>query len=497
MTRTMGKHNNSTTSRLLGSFSVNANTTLSGLLTIPERERTTLYLWDDNNIINHDEINATISGRLHNNRTVTLIQCRSGRPGVRYGTEYGTTSTVTVVPQLVVYGPETFLFRSRNIRHVTFRTDDMNILFNDRIAFSYDRAPSYDAPVTARYSGKSEIFHATTTIGNVYAHRRINSQSIFDMSDGVSISTTAYVVIEFPELIDLTECIRRLILLRNFFGIVVGRPQNVSEIRLRVAVDGADDRDYEVDSRLFQRFEKGTPDRTYLIWGRLLDASADDQGFSRVLTNWLLRDSDWGEARDRFHDCIAKGSTYDKDRLIAAANLFDLLPSSIFDQEPSVPEPILAAVQDFRSVVQRLRQDHDEQREILDGVSGALGRINIPTLKQRVRARAKCILDLLDTQFPDLERVINRAVDGRNRYVHGTPSRLMTGRDEANLIVFFTKSLEFIFGVADLVDAGWDVVGWYNRTAHGSHPFAEYAISYGRVIALFVQALECGRTDPS
>ena len=100
----MEKHHNSTTSRLLGNFSVNKNTRLSGLLTIPERERTTLYLWDDNNIINHDEINTTISGRLHNNRTVTLIQCRSERPGVRYGTEYGTTSTVTVVPRFVVYG---------------------------------------------------------------------------------------------------------------------------------------------------------------------------------------------------------------------------------------------------------------------------------------------------------------------------------------------------------------------------------------------------------
>ena len=49
----MVKHHSSTTSRLLSNFSVNENTMLSGLLTIPERERTTLYLWDDNNIINH------------------------------------------------------------------------------------------------------------------------------------------------------------------------------------------------------------------------------------------------------------------------------------------------------------------------------------------------------------------------------------------------------------------------------------------------------------
>ena len=492
----MGKHHNSTTSRLLGNFSVNKNTRLSGLLTIPERERTTLYLWDDNNIINHDEINTTISGRLHNNRTVTLIQCRSERPGVRYGTEYGTTSTVTVVPRFVVYGPDTFIVRNRNIRRVTFRTDDMNILFNDRIAFSYDRLPFYDASVTARYSGKSEIFHATTIIGNVLARRKVNSQPIFDMSDGVSISTTAYVVIEFPELIDLTQCIRRLFLLRDFFSIVVGRPQNVLETKMGVSVDGADDREYELDSRLFRRYEKGTPDRTDLIWGRLLDASSDDQGFSRILTNWLLRGSDWNEARDRFHDCIARGSTYDRDRLIAAANLFDLLPSSVFDEKPSVPQPILVAVQEFRAIVQRLRKSHGEQREMLDGVLGGLGRINRLTLKQKVRARARCILERLDTQFPELERVINKAVDGRNRYVHGTPSRLMESGNEANLVVFFTQSLEFIFGVADLVDAGWDVVGWYNRNPHGSHPFAEYAISYSRIVALFLQALESGRADP-
>ena len=55
----------------------------------------------------------------------------------------------------------------------------MNILFNDRIAFSYDRLPFYDASVTARYSGKSEIFHATTIIGNVLARRKVNSHPTF------------------------------------------------------------------------------------------------------------------------------------------------------------------------------------------------------------------------------------------------------------------------------------------------------------------------------
>lgn len=49
----MVKHHSSTTSRLLGKFSINENTRLRGLLTIPEWERTTLFLWDDDYIINH------------------------------------------------------------------------------------------------------------------------------------------------------------------------------------------------------------------------------------------------------------------------------------------------------------------------------------------------------------------------------------------------------------------------------------------------------------
>ena len=488
------KHHDSSTSRLLGNFFVNENTTLSGLLTVSEEEGTTLYLWDDDNIINHNEISTTISGRLHNNLTVTLIQCQSGRPGVRYGTRFGTTSTVTIIPQYVVYGPDTLVFRSRNIRRVTFRPDDMNVLFNDRIAFSYDCLPSYDAPVAAHYSGKSEIFHATTIIGSVSARRRIiHSYPIFDVSDGVSISTTVYAVIEFPELIDLAECIRRLFLLRIFFSIVVGRPQNVVEMKMQVSVDGGDDSEYEVDSRLFRMYKKDSPDRTDLILGRLLDASSDEQGFSRILTNWLSRGSDWGEARKRYHYCIARGSAYDEDRLIAAANLFDLLPSSVFQANPSVPEHILVAVQEFRAVLQGLRQDHGEQCEVLNGLLSALGRINRLTLKQKVRTRARCILERLDTQFPEFERVINKAVDGRNRYVHGTPIRLMVGGNEANLMVFFTKSLEFIFGVSDLIDAGWDVAGWYNRKLPGRHPFADYAFSYSRIIPRFLQSLNMDR----
>ena len=371
----------------------------------------------------------------------------------------------------------------------------MNVLFNDRIAFSYDRLPLYDAPVAAHYSGKSEILHATTIIGSVRARRKIHSHPIFDVSDGVSISTTVYVVIEFPELIDLTECIRRLFLLRTFFSIVVGCPQNVVEMKMQVSVDGGDDSEYEVDTRLFRRYKKDKPDHTYLIWGRLLDASSDEQGFSRILTNWLSRGFDWREARNRYHDCIARGSAYDEDRLIAAANLFDLLPSSAFQEKPSVPERILVAVQEFRAVVQGLRQDHGEQCEILNGLLSGLGRINQLTLKQKVRTRARCILERLDTQFPEFERVINKAVDGRNRYVHGTPSRLMAGGNEANLMVFFTESLEFIFGVADLIDAGWDVAEWYNRKLPGRHPFADYAGRYNRIIPLFLHALEDGPAD--
>src|SRR5207248_9678183 len=48
--------------------------------------------------------------------------------------------------------------------------------------------------------------------------------------------------------------------------------------------------------------------------------------FEAALADWVRRHRAWRFARHRYLDCLSKGDRYNADRLIAAANMFDVLP---------------------------------------------------------------------------------------------------------------------------------------------------------------------------
>src|SRR5690242_1889239 len=60
----------------------------------------------------------------------------------------------------------------------------------------------------------------------------------------------------------------------------------------------------------------------------LMDGVRDPRGFSNVLANWLQVHADRREARFRFFGCLAAQRYYTVDRLVAAANMFDILPAA-------------------------------------------------------------------------------------------------------------------------------------------------------------------------
>ena len=68
----------------------------------------------------------------------------------------------------------------------------------------------------------------------------------------------------------------------------------------------------------------------------------------------------------------------------------------------------------------------------------------------------------------------------RNFFVHGGQSRFDYRKHNAYLITFFTDTLEFVFAVSDLIDAGWDAQSWIVRPTVLAHPFARYRYDYAR-----------------
>jgi hypothetical protein len=205
----------------------------------------------------------------------------------------------------------------------------------------------------------------------------------------------------------------------------------------------------------------------------LMDAVRQPEEFSRVLANWLAREDSWRDARIRFFGLFAQQRRYELDRLIAAANMYDILPSSAGPPDIQLSDELQAAKQTGRKTFRALPQSPER-----DSVLGALGRIGKASLKQKVRHRAKPIVDAVGERFPELLMVTDEAVTCRNYYVHGGECRSFEYNRNFNAVVFFADTLEFVFAASDLMEAGWDVKTWAKTPTTMSHRFASFRINY-------------------
>jgi hypothetical protein len=101
-----------------------------------------------------------------------------------------------------------------------------------------------------------------------------------------------------------------------------------------------------------------------------------------------------------------------------------------------------------------------------------------------VQSRAKLITDIVGNRFPDLELVVNQAVDCRNYYVHGTGLKIDYSK-YLDQVYFLTDTLEFVFAASDLVQSGWDITAWAKKRSTLSHPFGKYWYNYARQLKEF------------
>ena len=85
-------------------------------------------------------------------------------------------------------------------------------------------------------------------------------------------------------------------------------------------------------------------------------------------------------------------------------------------------------------------------------------------------------MDAFGGRPAELPFVLDAAVDCRNHYVHGTPSRIDYSKD-SDVVVFLTNTLEFVFGASELVEAGWDIQRFAERGRTMTHPYGSYLVT--------------------
>ena len=324
-----------------------------------------------------------------------------------------------------------------------------------------------------------EIFSADTLIGRISASHSPRPIT-FGGPSGVGLKNTILLTIEFREPVIFEHSIRHMTTIGRFLEILVGRAQKYIAIGLSAASGKHPSVPLNVywnmQPKLKRRRGASKPHPSDV----LLEAVRQPDDFCRVLASWLDRDESWRAARARFSTCFAKQNSSNIDRLIAAANMFDILPACAVPSDiplsKELDEARLASRKAFRALPPSPERD---------SVLGALGRVGKANLKHRVRYRAANILKETADRFPELTTVIDEAVNCRNFYVHGTDASF-DYEAHFDAVTFFTDTLEFVFAASDLVEAGWDVKTWSNLGTTMSHRFARYRINY----ALQLQALK-------
>jgi hypothetical protein len=450
---------------------------------------TSLYLRDDEYFHPQSIPDGCVTGTLHDLTKVTLIQCltlEGPGSGSRDGERY---YYAKLFPHFVLEGRRHVGPNDRSIFEISLVLEDATALFYDFDAFGtvIDAVPHIERIATANkldrpipigpepriayFTGKRDIIEADTALGKVRA--RHNPGWSLGGPHGVRIDNIISVSLETEPPVAFNEAISRTLRLLRFLELVIGRPQNLRE--LVIHLDGGEHRDpLKVHwslrpSRHVDATERGRSPQPADL---LLDPIHRPEEFACVMRAWLEKDEERQDARQRFHTSFANQRRYSVERLVGAANTFDILPKSAAPKEVELSEELQDAKRRCRKIFDALPASYERS-----SVLNALGRMGKASLKHKTRYRARYIVDAVGERFPELGSVLDEAIDCRNHYVHGSASKIYYSRN-FDMVTFFTDTLEFVFAASELTEAGWNIRAFIETATSMSHPFGAYRISY-------------------
>lgn len=476
-------------SPLTGNFRIDHDRSIFGIISLCG-EKTSLYLRDECyfnvNVLLHNDLH----GSLHNLKEISLIDCIGPPEPGRSGGPNGLCYFSNIFPHYVLTGPVHLQSGEHRIVNTCFTIDDATSLFYDFDTFGtiFDahediqklissKSPEKNIeigenPIIGYYTGKEMIFYSHTLIGTVYAKH--SPSFSFGGPGGVKIHNEIFVNMDFDQPICLQECLNRTYTVCQFLEVLAGRPQRIHRWNIRLDGISGEDSVLEVYSTMQKDYLRGENDTNVQPLDVPLDGAKNPERFSKVLENWLERKDSWRDARGRYINCLKKGNLYDADRIIAAANMFDILPDSAVAANVTISNELADAIKQCRFIMKSLPYGAER-----DGALNVLGRIGKNNLKQKVRYRAQVLMRYICYFFPDLYIVTDAAVECRNYYVHGPSSKNTIDYSvHVETLAFLTDTLEFVFCASDLVEAGWDIRGYIAKPTTMSHPLGAYRVKY-------------------
>jgi ApeA N-terminal domain 1 len=436
---------------------------------------------------------SCIRGTAYTGECLTLVDCDS--PGWGHTTTVGapTRYHADVSPLFVAIGRSHIDPSQSCVSRIHFTATDLTTLFYDFDAFSrlIDAKPVIDVVLQERrqlrpvesgespqilyFTGKDNIAEVTTTMGKV----SVQHWPRYSMGGptGVYIKNRIVVSIEPDQPVTLDEAVDRMYGVACFFSMAAGRNQGIDHIYVTTTV--------QINNiaqvlAIHPTFRWSVTDKTKQRQPHPADVPLDPihhrAEFNAVLINWIGRHSSWRIARVRYLECIRKANKYSSERLVAAANMFDILPVDAVPIAAELPDDFAATRDACAAMFRKYPPGIDR-----DSALSALGRLGKPSLPKKIAYRVSIVDSKLGERFPDLQFVAGVAVKCRNFFVHGSSDDIDYPRVEP-LVPFLTDALEFIFAASDLIDAGWDAQRW-DSNGHGwGHNFARFRSEYSMAL---------------
>ena len=471
---------------MTGMFRLSGKRRLPGTLSLDGPD-TTLHLWDEAGAsLNDDAHDETITGILGDRKLVTLLGCilNDGRTNFGRG---GTAKHYYIFPHHVVIGDRLVSEDDADIENISYVFEDASMLFHDTESFRVKLGSSAEAKAViqslnpgtdvhveetacvAYYTGKEELFSSDTELGRISV--RHSPTFGFGGPEGIRIDNKIVTEIEFSKPLGFQEAVSRMHRSVSFFELMVGRVQNLRDISISWKGDDLPIT-CDVCTTMYPRYDHSTRGVESSFHDVLVDGARNPALLSIIASAWLRRHASWRTARTMLLSGWKDIRSYNADRLVRAANMYDLLPDTCFPDVPPLDGDLAVSVQKAKEMFQALPYGTDQ-----NSVLGALGRVGTLTLKRKIRYRARVISQLIGERVPNIDRVADEAVNLRNHFVHGSTTRI-DYIDNSNLAAFLTDTLEFVFSVSDLVEAGWNIEDWVRRGPHPHHPFGSYLEDY-------------------
>jgi hypothetical protein len=457
-------------------FEVGKNDKISGVMDCKTSSKK-FSCWSSErfSIDNH----SNIYGKTDKNQYISLLNCLGDES--TYQSNNQSSYSCEVYSHTMIMGNEKIVPESDKFTSISLTVGNPLKLFMRLKSFGYVNVPDpklidvlneqkytprFDTEkrtIIAYFNGDFDIFEQDTKLGKIKAHNIIHHGSLGSVT-GVTIENKIMVTIDFHNGVSLDEAFKRANLVTLFFRFIGGQGLYFKDISLR---------------KIEHEHNEFTVYHDSCNWGKEEDEEDDfytrplinvtNHSFLEILKNWFDKD-DRESVRYSFYNTYFR-EIYSPDRLITAANMFDIFPIADNDKKKIIhPDADLL----IKNLKNHLKTEFSDFDEIRNSLLQSIGSITRKSLKERVLDRIEIIRPHLIGHVvcvEDIKFIIGIAIKSRNYHVHGTKYKKLTPEKLFEFQSLFIDTFEYIYAISELIECGWQgsetPLSWSNHRIKG------------------------------